>query len=78
MTDSTALREIIKSKGIKYVYIAQELGITPYCLQRKIDNDNDFKGKEIAAISQILALSNQQRDAIFFAQNVDFKSTKQN
>lgn len=67
MTDSEALRDVIAKKGIKYSFLAKEIGITPYCLKKKIDNENDFKGKEIAVISQVLSLTNKQRDNIFFA-----------
>lgn len=67
MTDSLQLRNVIKKKGYKYKFIAAELGITPYCLQKKIDNITDFKGKEIVKITSILDLSTIQRDEIFFA-----------
>ena len=70
MTDSLKLRNEIKKRGYKYKFIAAELGITPYCLQKKIDNITDFKGKEIVKISCILELSPVLRDEIFFAQNV--------
>lgn len=67
MTDSKKLREAVKKRGYKYKYIAANLGITPYCLQKKIDNITDFKGKEIVKITYILELTPQQRDEIFFA-----------
>ena len=38
MTDSERLRKIIKKSGYKMYKIAEELGISPYSLQKKIDN----------------------------------------
>lgn len=67
MTNSELLRQTIRAKGLKYSFIAQEVGITPYCLRKKIDNENDFKGREIAAISKLLSLTDKERDTIFFA-----------
>lgn len=66
MTDTQSLRQIIESKGLKYNSIAKEIGITPYSLQKKINSQNDFKGREIAIISNLLSLTDQQRNAIFF------------
>ena len=42
MTDSVALREWIQRHGLKYNAIAAIIGITPYSLQKKIDNETDF------------------------------------
>ncbi|MBS7225400.1 MAG: toxin-antitoxin system, antitoxin component, Xre family protein [Clostridiaceae bacterium] len=67
MTDTKLLREAIESRGLKYKYIAEELGITPYGLQKKIENESDFKAKEILALTRILGLSRKERDRIFFA-----------
>ena len=35
MTNSKALRKLVESRGLKYKYIAGQIGITPYCLARK-------------------------------------------
>ena len=42
MTNTEMLRDAIKARGLKYNYVAEQLGITPYALQKKIDNENDF------------------------------------
>ena len=67
MTDSQALRERIEAKGLKYKAIAENLGITPYCLQRKINNKNEFKVSEVDAISGMLGLTLREKEAIFFS-----------
>jgi len=67
MTDTKALRDKIKAAGLKYKYVAERLGITPYSLKLKIENDNEFKVSEVDALSEILGLSLREKDAIFFA-----------
>ena len=71
MTDSTALRDAIGKAGLKYKFVAQQLGLTPYGLAKKIDNKSDFKASEIAALSNILALSERERTHIFFKEIVN-------
>lgn len=66
MTNSKALREWIAERGFKLKYVAQMLGITPYSLQKKIDNETEFKVSEIAVFTDILGMSGKTRDAIFF------------
>ena len=71
MTDSKALREIIKSKGLKLRYIAEQLDITTYTLSMKIDNIKQFKAREIQILCEILCLSEEEMIKIFFAKKVD-------
>lgn len=66
MTDTNALRSKIETKGLKYKAIAENLGITPYCLQRKINNENEFKVSEVDKLSNMLGLTLQEKEAIFF------------
>ena len=75
MTNTRVLRQHVESSGLKYKFLAANLGITPYGLQLKINNHNEFKASEIAALCQILSLTNDERDCIFFATDVDLKST---
>ena len=46
MTDTNALRSIIADSGLKYKAIAEIMGLTPYALQMKIDNETEFKASE--------------------------------
>lgn len=66
MTDTQVLRERIAAKGLKYKTIAENLGITPYCLQRKINNENEFKVSEVDKLSSMLGLTLEETKAIFF------------
>lgn len=71
MTDSIALRNEIISAGLKFNFVAKELGITPFGLQKKIDNVTEFKASEIKKLCEILNLGGKTRDKIFFATNRD-------
>lgn len=68
MTDTTTLRSIIANSGLKYKAIAEIMGLTPYSLQMKIDNETEFKASEIDTLANTLGMDMQQRDAIFFLQ----------
>lgn len=68
MTDTNALRSIIADSGLKYKAIAEIMGLTPYALQMKIDNETEFKASEIDTLANTLGMDLQQRDSIFFLQ----------
>ena len=70
MTDSKGLREWIRDHGLKLGFIAKELGITTYSLQRKIDNQTEFKASEIAVFSRI-GMSRREINTYFFANIVE-------
>lgn len=67
MTDSAALRGLIKESGLKYQFIAKKLGIAPYSLTKKIDNVTEFKAGEIVGLCDILHISDHlDRLRLFF------------
>ena len=67
MTDTKQLRELIKASGLKYGFIANALELTMYGLQKKIDNDSEFKSSEIKKLCDILKLTIEQMEQVFFA-----------
>lgn len=67
MTDTEMLRGWIETKGLKYKSIAAFMGITPYSLQKKIDNETEFKASEISVFTTEYGMSPETRDLIFFA-----------
>lgn len=71
MTDSVELRKAVDKSGLKYLKIADEMGISSYTLQKKIDNETEFKASEIVKLSALLSLNDAQRSAIFFHQRSD-------
>lgn len=67
MTNSELLRDKITSKGLKYAYIAKEIGLSHQSLIRKIDNKTDFKAGEIKALCDILQIETlEEKESIFF------------
>ena len=69
MTDSNALRDMIKSKGLKLKFVAEQIGLTTYGLQLKIDNKNEFKTGEVSALCELLGISDlKTKESIFFRQ----------
>lgn len=67
MTNSKLLKEKISQSGYKMKYIANRLEISYYSLAKKIDNITEFKASEIQAICNLLQLSREEREIIFFA-----------
>ena len=70
MTDSKALKERIKKSGMKVRYVAVQIGITPAGFNKKLSNKTEFKASEIMALTRVLNLTSDERDAIFFAPDV--------
>lgn len=67
MTNTIALRNKIDEKGLKYNYIAKQLGLSPYGFQLKVDGRNEFVGSEIAKLCEILGITTtKELKAIFF------------
>ena len=75
MTDSEALRKLIESKGLKMKYVADYLGLSAYGLQLKVDNRQEFKTSEVAALWELLEINSlMTNEKIFFAKKDDLKS----
>lgn len=60
------LANVIKSSGMKYEYIASEIGIDRVTLYNKCQGNSEFKVSEINSISEILNLSVAEKMNIFF------------
>lgn len=69
MTDTNLLEQAIKKKGLKKCYIAERLGISRSSLINLIRNRAEFKASQIQTLSDLLELTEDQRNAIFFAVN---------
>lgn len=76
LTNSVMLNNEICETGMKITAVARNLGITREAFYKKLNNETEFKASEISAIQKILHLSNDRRDEIFFAENVELESTK--
>ena len=60
------LKEIIESKGEKYQYIAEKLGISRESLYNKLNEKTEFTAGEIRGVAEILSLNISTIKAIFF------------
>ena len=72
MKSQNKLLELIKEKGYKISDVANALGIDKSSLYRKINGDVQcgLSIKEANAIKNFLNLSENEANAIFFANNV--------
>jgi len=72
MVNSNVLREKINAKGIKYNFLAEQLGLSPYGLALKIDNQNEFKISEVSKLCDLLGITSlREKESIFFASSVE-------
>ena len=74
MTDTVELEIAMKREGKSKRETAKALGLSEMGLYKKIQNETEFKASEIAALTDFLGLSAEERGAIFFARKRDFKS----
>lgn len=60
------LREYIKDEGFTVTSFARKIGISRAALYSKLSGKREFKLSEINMVTQLLSLSDKERDAIFF------------
>jgi plasmid maintenance system antidote protein VapI len=65
MTDTKELKTRITDSGLKLTAIAEALGLTRQALWNKIENVSEFKASEIAALADILHLTENEVTNIF-------------
>lgn len=69
--NSQLLNIKIEESGLLKSAIAEELGLTRQGLYNKLNGEREFKGSEIKKLIQMLRLSEQEQQDIFFADDVD-------
>lgn len=70
MVNSNMLKKKIDGSGMKIKYVAAQIGLTPAGFYKKINNKSEFKVSEVLALTRVLGLSSNERDEIFFGNNV--------
>ena len=75
MTNKEELEIAILRAGLTKHEVAKKLGLSDMGFYKKLNNETEFKASEISALQKILRLSNRKRDEIFFAKEVELKST---
>ena len=71
MTNTKEFEILLLRKGISKKFIAELLGKSLQTVYNKIHNVVDFTATEIMLICNSLQLSKDERDLIFFAEDVD-------
>ena len=76
MTDTARLIDLIQKSGYKKKFLAEKLGITPFGLDKKINNVTEFKASEIDTLCKLLGIKNlSDKERIFFVKSVEKYST---
>lgn len=73
--NSDKLTAQIQASGLKFSKIADMLEISRTALHNKLSGKTEFQQTEIASLKKILCLSETDFLDIFFADNVEEKST---
>lgn len=60
------LKEAIKDSGITITMISSRIGISRESLYNKIERRTEFTVSEIVKLTEVLGLSTEKRDEIFF------------
>lgn len=71
MTNSAKLKGKMVESGLNQTWIAEQLGMTIATFNYKVNNKTEFKASEIKKLSEILHLTNDDVNAIFFADKVE-------
>lgn len=67
MTNTVALKELIRKKGLKMKYVAEYLGLSAYGFQLKVENKQEFKTSEVSALCELLEINSlTEKEEIFF------------
>jgi len=77
MTNTEVLNEKIDTSGLKREFIAKEMGISRFSLNKKIKNEVEFKATEIDCLCKLLKIVKlEDRWDIFFCEHVDNMPTR--
>ena len=67
MTNTVALKELIRKKGLKMKYVAEYLGLSAYGFRLKVENKQEFKTSEVSALCELLEINSlTEKEEIFF------------
>lgn len=71
MTDTLEFKAVMIKRGLTLKKLANLVGISNTTLSYKINNKREFTSSEMEAIREALNLTEDERNRIFFANNVD-------
>lgn len=72
MTNTNLLEKKIRDSGLRIGFICEQLGISYPGFQKKLKNEggSEFKPSEITVLAELLHLTREEIDRIFFAAEV--------
>lgn len=76
MTDTKLLEEKIRSSGYRLEFLAERAGMSRETLRKKMNNRSFFDTVEIAVLRDMLNLSLEEVERIFFASDVHETTTQ--
>lgn len=71
MTNTVELKNAMERSGLKYRFIAEKCGLSYQGFLNKVHNITAFTAPEIVALRNLLELSPDESEKIFFAGNVE-------
>lgn len=71
MTNTLKLRSVMLAKGYTQTTIAEKLNRTVQTINNKINNKAEFTLSEMQKLSDILELTSEEREQIFFGHQVE-------
>lgn len=71
MVQTEELKKKMAASGFRNNYICEQIGITRQALDKKINNKSPFRASEIYVMVDLLKLSNEEKQSIFYAENVN-------
>lgn len=78
MTNEKLFRDKVDEFGLKLKYVAEYAGMTYQALLNKITNKSEFTTSEITALCNLFKIEElSEKESIFFALEVDCKSTEE-
>lgn len=77
MTNTNLLETKIRDSGLRIGYICEQVGISYPGFQKKMRNEgkSEFKPSEIVVLRELLRLTPEEVDQIFFAEKVGDEPT---
>lgn len=67
MLDSEKLADAIARSGLTIVALSSKCGMARETFYTRMSGKSEFKASEIVILTDVLRLSTEERDAIFFA-----------
>lgn len=71
MTNTNKLKGKLAERGLTQAQLAKMIEMSPTTLSFKLNNEIEFKISEAKRIQEALGLSRDERDAIFFGDDVE-------